>query len=61
MSIGPETYQSYLFCFRRHDKTQPWRITVRDTETEKQHHFATLNEAVTFLHTQLRMDELDQD
>ncbi|MEM7342672.1 MAG: hypothetical protein AAF485_00385 [Chloroflexota bacterium] len=49
-------YQSYLLRFRRRDDRHPWYCTVRTVRTEAQHHFATLDELVAFLATQLDAD-----
>ena len=53
MASEIETYQAYLLRFWRRDGTQPWRVTVYCVETQRPHHFASLDEALAFVRSQL--------
>lgn len=51
----PLRYQSYLLrCWLEASRDgQQWRFSLEDTNTHKQHRFATLTELVVALHTTL--------
>lgn len=57
MTKNAETYQAYLLRFRRPDKTKPWRVVIHYVATQQQHHFATVDEGINFVQSQLEPDQ----
>jgi hypothetical protein len=46
-------YQAYLIRFQRTDDQTNWRTTLTNAQTNEVHHFATENEALRYLLTNL--------
>jgi hypothetical protein len=53
-----ETYQAYLLRFWRQEEAKPWRVTVQCVGGEQHYHFASIDEAITFVLDQLEQEEL---
>ena len=53
MTNRTETYQAYLLRFWRQDGAKPWRVTIQCVGGEQHHHFASVDEAITFILDQL--------
>lgn len=52
-------YQAYLVRLWRENDTVPWRVTIKHIRTQEMHHFAAVEEYITFLYTQTDPKEQD--
>jgi len=48
-SAESNNYKGYLVRIWRSSSRSPWRVSIRDTQTGKQHHFAQLEALYSFL------------
>lgn len=53
MASKTKIYQAYLLRFWRQDEARPWRVTLQRVGGEQHYHFASVDEALTFIMDQL--------
>jgi hypothetical protein len=60
-SVDDQLYQVYLLRLWRNRTDAPWRATLENGENSTKHHFATLEELVPFLESNVNQPKTNSE